>query len=62
MGQTNEQQRDINEWPISELNGDWGGRFHPNQLKTTFLHSSKNGMSSLLFSLAILLLYSPQRL
>ncbi len=34
MGQTNKQQRHFNEWLISELRV--GGRFHPNQLKTTF--------------------------
>jgi len=33
MGHTNEQQRHFSEWPISELHG--GGRFHPNQFKTT---------------------------
>jgi hypothetical protein len=39
----------VNAWPISELHGDWGGRFHPNSLNS-FLPSNNNGMSSPSFS------------
>jgi hypothetical protein len=47
MGQTNEQQRHFNKWPISELLGE------VDYIQTSlnyFLLSSNNGMSSLSFS------------
>jgi hypothetical protein len=44
MGQTNEQQRHFNEWPVSELHGEVD-----NQFKTTVLPPSNNGMSSVSF-------------
>jgi hypothetical protein len=49
MGQTNEQQRHFNEWPISELHG----KVDSIQIQTSLkllLPSSNNGMSSLSFS------------
>jgi hypothetical protein len=48
MGQTNEQQRHINEWPISELQREIDSI--QTSLKNYFLSSSNNGMSSLSFS------------
>jgi hypothetical protein len=48
LGQTNEQQRHFNEQPIKWV--EWGGRFHPNQFKTTFYPPAIMGMSSLSFS------------
>jgi hypothetical protein len=48
MGQTNEQQRHLNEWSISELQREID--FVQTSLKNYFLSSSNNGMSSLSFS------------
>jgi len=49
MGQTNEQQRHFNEWPISELYGKVDSIQIQTRLKL-LLPSSNNGMSSRSFS------------